>query len=79
MTPKGVQKRVLRFANLYRAYANDDGQCTYNRYGGVSRGRIGISCDDFAAEFCLCWPVSTSRNRHNLSYSGLFGLVSSAA
>ena len=38
------------------------------------RGRSGISCDDFAADLCLCWPVSTSRNRHNLSHSGLSAL-----
>ena len=37
------------------------------------RGQIRPSCDDFAADFCLCWPVSTSRNIHNSASSGLSG------
>ena len=32
-----------------------------------------LTCDNFAADFCLCWPLSTSRNRQNLASSGLFG------
>ena len=35
------------------------------------RGQMRLSCNGYAADFCLCWLVSTTKNRHNLASSGL--------
>ena len=70
---KTVEPRLRNFASMADAVSSWFMQPRIHILfqGDQPRGRNGISCDNFTADICLCWPVSTSRNRHILSHSGL--------